>query len=273
VSPRFPTHRRHQRQETIINYRAPFWEFAQPAQEAAAPCSEVTVLAALRRIEASRAFTRAHRCIALLAYLVRRSLGGAGAASENEIGIAVFRRDPARYYTGDDPIVRVQVGRLRVRLNAYYADEGRLDPVHITIPLGGYQPQVACGPAVPGAAAPARAARELAFVPLACLNLDQMTQAFTLGVNEELQFRLYHELGLPVLVKAAQAPAAPAPRYLLEGSLRRDACRTRASLRLRDAVQGALVWHGQVDSEGDMSIASQENLALSCLRAVEPLLR
>lgn len=40
-----------------------------------------------------------------------------------------------------DPIVRVQMRRLRARLNGYYATEGRLDPIWIEIPIGSYTPE------------------------------------------------------------------------------------------------------------------------------------
>jgi hypothetical protein len=39
-----------------------------------------------------------------------------------------------------DPIVRVEAGRLRRALDAYYAGEGAQDPLRIVIPRGGYVP-------------------------------------------------------------------------------------------------------------------------------------
>src|SRR5690606_33811963 len=38
----------------------------------------------------------------------------------------------------NDPLVRVEAGRLRRRLAEYYADEGARDPIRIELPRGGY---------------------------------------------------------------------------------------------------------------------------------------
>jgi hypothetical protein len=47
----------------------------------------------------------------------------------------VFGRRPADYSPGEDPIVRVQLGRLRHRLELYCSTEGRHDPVSLRLPL------------------------------------------------------------------------------------------------------------------------------------------
>lgn len=53
----------------------------------------------------------------LLAYLVERAITDcARDTSEYAIGIGVFDRDPLHYSPGEDPVVRVQVGRLRTKL-------------------------------------------------------------------------------------------------------------------------------------------------------------
>lgn len=44
------------------------------------------------------------------------------------------------YDPGFDPIVRVQMGRLRSKLRAYYNGPGLSDRVRIDVPLGGYVP-------------------------------------------------------------------------------------------------------------------------------------
>jgi hypothetical protein len=40
-----------------------------------------------------------------------------------------------------DPIVRVEAGRLRARLGAYYQNEGKHDAILIDLPKGGYVPE------------------------------------------------------------------------------------------------------------------------------------
>ena len=66
--------------------------------------------------------------------------GDAGELKESVIGVKVFERD-ASYDPRIDPIVRVMAGRLRSRLDQYYAAEGRNDPVRIDFPKGSYVPQ------------------------------------------------------------------------------------------------------------------------------------
>ena len=45
-----------------------------------------------------------------------------------------------RFDPQDDPIVRIEVGRLRRDLDHYYLTDGRDDPIRITIPKGHYVP-------------------------------------------------------------------------------------------------------------------------------------
>ena len=53
-----------------------------------------------------------------------------------------FGRDSA-FDTGADPVVRLEAGRLRRSLDTYYVDEGKDDPLRITIPKGAYVPHFA----------------------------------------------------------------------------------------------------------------------------------
>lgn len=65
-------------------------------------------------------------------------------------GIGDRRRCPGPELVIDskaDPIVRVEAGRLRDRLNSYYEAEGEADPVLISLPKGGYVPELVPGPA------------------------------------------------------------------------------------------------------------------------------
>lgn len=60
--------------------------------------------------------------------------------TEVKIGHRVFGR-PSDYQASDDTIVRAQMRLLRGKLEGYFADEGRDEPVIITIPKGGYVPK------------------------------------------------------------------------------------------------------------------------------------
>lgn len=74
----------------------------------------------------------------LLRYLAEHSLDHPGIAlKEYQIATEVLGR-PAGFDPQSDSTVRVQAGRLRVKLAEYYAHEGGDDPVLVEIPKGSY---------------------------------------------------------------------------------------------------------------------------------------
>ena len=83
----------------------------------------------LDRILASAAFADAERASSFLRFVVERKLEGrAGEIKESVIAVEVLGRTPS-FDSKSDPIVRVEAGRLRDRLDAYYEAEGGEDPV------------------------------------------------------------------------------------------------------------------------------------------------
>ncbi|MBV7534722.1 hypothetical protein KW842_02980 [Duganella sp. sic0402] len=222
---------------------------------------------------ASRQFAKARRCAALLNYLVQKLLTGTvDSLSEHDIGIEVFGRDRSSYHTCDDPIVRVQVGRLRQRLSAFYAEEGSAERVHIELPAGSYVPRLAwCGqPVAPNVTT---GGPQLAMRPLACLSDSLSARTFTSGLNDELQYGLHRQLAERLLAWSSQDAADSAAReglQVLEGSVRQDATLTRVSLWLRRAPGGEVIWHEQFDGRSDGSIAAQEHLATLCIACLLP---
>jgi hypothetical protein len=94
--------------------------------------------AELARVLASAAFGKATRASTLLTYIVDHTLEHRlDSLTEQQIGINVFGRTPG-YNSADDTIVRGTARLLRQRLDAYYNEEGRHDPVRVTIPKGSY---------------------------------------------------------------------------------------------------------------------------------------
>ena len=99
-----------------------------------------TVLRELERILASRFFKNSHRKRQFLEYVVHRKLEGHhDQLKERTIGAALFNRS-LDYATGDDPVVRVQAGEVRRRLEQIYQEEPNHAPVRIELPLGSYAP-------------------------------------------------------------------------------------------------------------------------------------
>lgn len=238
------------------------------------PCSAphladtADILACLARLLDSAALRKARRLRRLLQFLVEHKLNGSvHETTEYRIGIAVFDRDPATYSTGEDPIVRVQAGRLRTRLKAYYADPACMEEVIISIPTGSYLPMIARIDTSAGAR------HVLAFRQLRSAGGDAASTAFAQGLSEELRHQLFRTFGDGVVSLAYQfegATAAPPPfRHMLEGSVRIDGALTRTAMRLIDAASGAIVWSEQRDRYGDQGILLQETLAQAICAALE----
>lgn len=96
------------------------------------------------RLMASAALRRAPSLQRLLHYLVAKCLAGDSTAlRESAIALDVFRRDPTTYDPQADPIVRVNVGRLRERLDAHYATLDGEAKVRIVLSKGRYVPEFA----------------------------------------------------------------------------------------------------------------------------------
>lgn len=96
---------------------------------------EETIREQVERIRASGTFHNKEALRRLLAYLADRSADGtADGLKEYSVGVAVFGK-PESYDPQIDSSVRVQVGRLRQKLEEYYTTEGRNDPVVIDLPL------------------------------------------------------------------------------------------------------------------------------------------
>ena len=94
----------------------------------------------LNRILASRFFRSASRSRQFLEYVVQQKLEGhPDLLKERTIGTEVFHRPPG-YATGDDPVVRVQAGEVRRRLEQYYQAGEDSPVVSIELPVGSYSP-------------------------------------------------------------------------------------------------------------------------------------
>lgn len=220
----------------------------------------------MRRLLMSPVLKKATSSSRLLSFLVESALHGVpNALSEYAIGIAVFGRDAASYRTGEDPIVRVQIGRLRTKLAQFYAtDAGQNSGARLEIPFGSYIPRL-----VGFVAAPWR----LAFHGLDCIAHVPSTGIFARGLSEELRFRLHCQFaGQLALVATDQHGAEPLRRlgvgFLLEGSVRDDGGTLRTAFRLLELADGRIAWSERADHGCDRSLARQEQLAATCCSAL-----
>ena len=121
--------------------------FAQTAAPAVAlavrpPPSQEEIRLQLERILSSPEFAVPARGCAFLRYVVEETLAGRSAWIKGyTIATEVFGRDET--FTQDDPVVRIEAGRLRRALERYYLVSGQDDPIRIDIPKGAYVPNFA----------------------------------------------------------------------------------------------------------------------------------
>ena len=141
----------------------------------------------LERILGSQCFEQAGRSSKFLRFAADQTLAGLGDRLKGyTIAVEVFGR-PADFDAQNDPLVRVEAGRLRRRLAEYYAGEGKGDQLRVDLPRGGYAvvwsyppaaeaparlasaPDAAGASAAPGAAPPRRRRRRVRAWVIAAL--------------------------------------------------------------------------------------------------------
>lgn len=198
-----------------------------PIAGSSSPSPEV-VRQQLQAILTSRRFVTVARARRFLTYIVEQTLAGqTDGIKELVLGTEVFDRS-GDFDPKTDPIVRVEAGKLRKRLEEYYADEGISAPVRIEVPKGAYVPQfqysVATAPAAPASPkyryaagifaalliaagawglwrfrAPAPPVNpSIAVLPFLNLSADPANEYFTDGLAEELTNALSNAGGLRV---------------------------------------------------------------------------
>lgn len=245
------------------------------------PAAEIS--AACDLILTSDLFRNAPRLSRLLSFLIEKAIfRDAISTSEYAIGIEVFGRPPA-YNTGDDPIVRVQIGRLRKKLKIYYATIGAGSILEITIPVGCYMPTIRWMN-IAGKNYPAKPI--LIVEPLKCLSELEEGKFFTLGLHEELVHHLHKTLVDITVMNSPftsdggndkkRTPNLAHGKKLdhrLEGCVQIDMECVRTSIRLTDYSSGHVTWSGQFSRDISFTIALQEELAISICDALRELLR
>jgi len=234
---------------------------------------------AYEAILASDAFQKAHRMRRLFRYLMGQVLAvDKGTISEYTIGIEVFDRNPEDYIS-EDPAIRVQVGRLRHRLAAYYTDHAVSGDVEITIPVGTFTP-VFRRIIRPEKRLPPAQGGSLMVQPIRYIAERIEGQVFASGLYEELLNQLFSSFGNVFMW--ADPPFAQtgkranptgediyvAPHRLIEGSLRVDSERIRTSIRMIDSLS-RITWARHFDRSVQFGIREQEELAASICHALK----
>lgn len=152
--------------------------------------SRDAVLRELESILASHHFQHAVRCKQFLRYVVERKLDGEqDKLKERTIGTEVFQR-PVGYATGEDPVVRVQAGEVRRRLEQYYQEAPQPLALRIELPVGSYSPVFHWKPTFKSEAPPA-AARGAVRKPLVKVAL-LLGAALAFGLGARAAYNAWH---------------------------------------------------------------------------------
>src|SRR5580693_1182781 len=91
------------------------------------------------RLIRSKTFENSEVHRRLLQYLAEKAISGeADRLKEYTIGLEAFEKPPT-YDPKHDSIVRLQTGRLRQKLAAYYQTEAPTDPIIVNLPKGAFK--------------------------------------------------------------------------------------------------------------------------------------
>ena len=211
------------------------------------------------RILASSQFARSSRLSRFLSYVVEQSIAGNRAQLKGyTIGIDVFDKD-ADFDPQIDTIVRVQAGKLRQRLDLYYADAGRVDPVRILIPKGSYAPvfQLALEPGRSvsddgeSPANPAQNGLAIAVLPFEKMAENRLHDHLADGITEEITNALSRFREIAIIAYGNRsaignpwdarsgAGALETVTHLVRGSVRSAGSSVRVTVQLIDAATNA----------------------------------
>lgn len=220
----------------------------------------------------------------LLNYLVRETLSGRSEQIKNySIGLDIFNRSED-FNPELDPIVRIEVGRLRNSLNKYYSSEGKYDPVRIFLARGNYIPSFIAQEEVKSLSLNKVEETEhsnsgsslrpsVLILPFTNLTGDKSQEYFVQGFTEELlielsRFEYFRILGLrsgsdmhksdsDEILKKLQ------PRFLITGSVRKKTDELKISVKLINSNTDEQLWCEQfkrkLNSENLINI--QEDIA------------
>jgi TolB-like protein/Flp pilus assembly protein TadD len=252
-----------------------FGKFALPR---ATEIERSEVIAALKAILSSKLFRSTERLSGFLRHAVESVLNGrAGELKEYSIGRAVFGRridfDPRI-----DPIVRVEAGRLRLRLKQYYETEGQDDKLRIELPKGGYVARF-----VRSAGAESEEvggdlgsdSNEEVVATIRILQFSDYGPAHDLGyvaagLNEELISVLTKSPGLRIVAGGLGASDPHlAADYVLTGSFRCASGRVRISVQLIAVRDQEYVWSETFERELVDVLSIQEEIAQATAAAIE----
>ena len=251
----------------------------QPKPGRPAAVSPDALRAQLGKILASPGFQRSQRLSRFLQFVIDAAADGdSGRVKEYAIGVEVFRRgedfDPRT-----DPIVRVQAALLRSKLLEYYAHDGVLDPVVISIPKGGYAAVIV---AAPERVRPDTHRTSVAVLPFVNMSQEADNEYFSDGLTEEIINALASVAGIKVVARTSvfryknqaqdirEIGAQLNVGTILEGSVRRAGTQLRITAQLINVQDGYHLWSHTYKRELHDIFAVQDEIANAVRDALVP---
>ncbi len=246
------------------------------------------VESSLEKVLAGDVFRRSDRHRRLMRYIVRAALDGHGdRLKEVLLGIELFDRALDVYDTRSDPIVRVEVGRIRGKLARYYEGAGAKDLFAFSIPVGGYVPQFErrVRPSKP-----ARPVESFAVMPFTT-GSHQDDTSFAIGLADQLIHLLGRQRDVKVVARVSAFKARERDLEIkaigrllgvtrvIDGSIQRQGERIRCIAHVYRTEDGTALWsqsfdtglHGR-DAHGELDLfAFQDHVSQAVMAAVAPV--
>jgi TolB-like protein len=217
--------------------------------------------------------------IALLKYVVNQTLAGkACEIKDYTVAAEIFGRGPD-FDRSIDPIVSIQAGILRLKLERYYLTAGKNDLIRIDIPRGTYVPVFEKHPhakttdtAIDRLYSDIRVQSSWPSVlirPLSNISGDSELDFWGIGLATELADELNRYPDIRVMTLGSDNPNTDIDqrvvRFIVDGSVRSDGTSIKMILNLTDTRTGHQIWSESSRSsiEAVSLIAFQEDLARS----------
>lgn len=221
------------------------------------------ILHQLDKIISSSTFSSSQKLQRFLSYVVNQSQqGNEDILIQYNIAINAFGRE-LNFEAASDPIVRIQAGRLRTCLSVYYKDEGKDDPILISIPTGAYIPKFSKNTKNSIKPLPSRD-NVIAVEAFKSLFNNTSQQYISDGFTEELLLEMarYGHLVVIRLLSNYNQESRKA-RFLLRGSLRFKGANIKLIISLDDVEFLEQIWSEEFEVEfnPDELIYQQEKIA------------
>lgn len=217
----------------------------------------------LQRVLKSRKFSRSPRLKQLLEYIIACWLAGDIRQLDGyNLAIAVFGRGNS-FEPGLDPIVRVQVSRLRNHLADYYAGEGASNPLRIDIPKGTYIPLICEQPCTSDAAQGLAESVHATVMVLAFMANDgtqSIDGSHAIAISDHLIYLLTRTSGYRVISRISTAHLDPSldacqlgdhfgAQFIIEGTVAVAADKFHVMVHLAETTRGYNLWSGRYTAQ------------------------